>query len=216
MGVGQLGSPNTGWTSWAVPTQTKAATHTWHFAARRPSSCVAARTHHHRHTFSTLLPFPRPPTTPDLFVTKFVSVPREMGHLNPAAFVAGIVRGALDGSGFPARCVADLLVRRVLWACWTARGGPCPGTHSENQVRDGCWGGEQAAAVCIRESGTAPAGIGLSSTPGWPSVPPPASALPPCVLQGDGTLCAGARAAAAQDGHSHEVPGGRGKFDPMI
>lgn len=39
----------------------------------------------------------------DLFVTKYVSVPREMGHLNPAAFVAGIVRGALDGAGFPAR-----------------------------------------------------------------------------------------------------------------
>lgn len=37
-------------------------------------------------------------------MTKFVSVPREMGHLNPAAFVAGIVRGALDGAGFPARC----------------------------------------------------------------------------------------------------------------
>ncbi|PRW33865.1 Trafficking particle complex subunit 5 [Chlorella sorokiniana] len=42
----------------------------------------------------------------DLFVTKFVSVPREMGHLNPAAFVAGIVRGALDGAGFPARVTA--------------------------------------------------------------------------------------------------------------
>lgn len=42
----------------------------------------------------------------DLFVTKYVSVPREMGHLNPAAFVAGIVRGALDGAGFPARVTA--------------------------------------------------------------------------------------------------------------
>lgn len=39
----------------------------------------------------------------DLPFTKFVSVPREMGHLNPAAFVAGIVRGALDGAGFSAR-----------------------------------------------------------------------------------------------------------------
>jgi hypothetical protein len=47
-----------------------------------------------------------PLSHPDLFVTKFVSVPREMGHLNPAAFVAGIVRGALDGAGFPARVTA--------------------------------------------------------------------------------------------------------------
>ena len=39
----------------------------------------------------------------DLFVTKYVSVPKEMGHLNCNAFVAGIVRGVLDGAGFPAR-----------------------------------------------------------------------------------------------------------------
>jgi hypothetical protein len=41
----------------------------------------------------------------DLFVIKFVSVPKEMGHLNCAAFVAGIVRGVLDGAGFPSRYV---------------------------------------------------------------------------------------------------------------
>jgi len=41
----------------------------------------------------------------DLFVTKFVSVPKEMGHLNCNAFVAGIVRGVLAGAGFPARLV---------------------------------------------------------------------------------------------------------------
>ena len=40
----------------------------------------------------------------DLFLTKYVSVPKEMGHLNPAAFVAGVVRGVLEGAGFPARC----------------------------------------------------------------------------------------------------------------
>ena len=39
----------------------------------------------------------------DLFVTKFISVPKEMGHLNCGAFVAGVVRGALDAAGFPAR-----------------------------------------------------------------------------------------------------------------
>jgi hypothetical protein len=39
----------------------------------------------------------------DLFVAKYISVPKEMGSLNPAAFVAGIVRGVLEGAGFPAR-----------------------------------------------------------------------------------------------------------------
>ena len=42
----------------------------------------------------------------DLFVTKYVSVPKDMGQLNCAAFIAGIVKGALDGAGFPARCAA--------------------------------------------------------------------------------------------------------------
>ena len=41
----------------------------------------------------------------DLFVNRFISVPKDMGQLNCAAFVAGIVRGALDGAGFPARQV---------------------------------------------------------------------------------------------------------------
>ena len=39
----------------------------------------------------------------DLFVNKFISVPKDMGQLNCAAFVAGIVKGALEGAGFPAR-----------------------------------------------------------------------------------------------------------------
>lgn len=45
----------------------------------------------------------------DLFPTKFVSVPREMGSLNCNAFVAGIVRGILDGAGFPARVTAHFV-----------------------------------------------------------------------------------------------------------
>lgn len=45
----------------------------------------------------------------DLFPTKFVSVPREMGSLNCNAFVAGIVRGVLDGAGFPARVTAHFV-----------------------------------------------------------------------------------------------------------
>ena len=40
----------------------------------------------------------------DLFVNKYISVPKDMGGLNCAAFVAGIVKGALDNAGFPARC----------------------------------------------------------------------------------------------------------------
>ncbi|KAH7623929.1 hypothetical protein Ndes2526B_g01179 [Nannochloris sp. 'desiccata'] len=45
----------------------------------------------------------------DLFVNKFVSVPKEMGHLNCNAFVAGIVGGVLDGAGFPARVTAHFV-----------------------------------------------------------------------------------------------------------
>lgn len=40
------------------------------------------------------------------YVTKYVSVPKEMGHLNPGAYVAGVVRGVLEGAGFPARVTA--------------------------------------------------------------------------------------------------------------
>lgn len=41
----------------------------------------------------------------DLMVNKYISVPKDMGGLNCAAFVAGIVKGALDNAGFPARSV---------------------------------------------------------------------------------------------------------------
>ena len=40
----------------------------------------------------------------DLFVNKYISVPKDLGQLNCGAFVAGIVKGCLDGTGFPARC----------------------------------------------------------------------------------------------------------------
>ena len=39
----------------------------------------------------------------DLWVNKYVSVPKDMGGLTCAAFVAGIVKGCLDNAGFPAR-----------------------------------------------------------------------------------------------------------------
>lgn len=42
----------------------------------------------------------------DLFVSRFASVPKEMGHLSLDAFVAGVVAGALGAEGFPARVTA--------------------------------------------------------------------------------------------------------------
>lgn len=42
----------------------------------------------------------------DLFVNKYVSVPKAMGAFNCAAFVAGIVHGCLDNADFPARVTA--------------------------------------------------------------------------------------------------------------
>lgn len=45
----------------------------------------------------------------DLFVTKFVSVPKEMGHLNCNAYVAGVARGALEAAGFPCRVTAHFV-----------------------------------------------------------------------------------------------------------
>lgn len=42
----------------------------------------------------------------DLFVNRFISVPKDMGNLNCAAFVAGILKGVLQGAGFPARVTA--------------------------------------------------------------------------------------------------------------
>lgn len=52
----------------------------------------------------------------DLFVNKYISVPKDMGALNCAAFVAGIVKGVLDGAGFPAR---------FLQHCWKAHDLHC-------------------------------------------------------------------------------------------
>jgi len=41
----------------------------------------------------------------ELSITKYISVPREMGSLNCNAFMAGIIQGVLEGAGFPARYV---------------------------------------------------------------------------------------------------------------
>ena len=53
----------------------------------------------------------------DLFVNRFISVPKDMGQLNCAAFVAGIVRGALDGAGFPARQVVPAVRAHTILLC---------------------------------------------------------------------------------------------------
>ena len=45
----------------------------------------------------------------DPLVNSYISVPREYGHLNCAAFVAGCVQGALDAAGFPARVTAHTI-----------------------------------------------------------------------------------------------------------
>lgn len=147
----------------------------------------------------------------DLWVTKYVSVPREMGHLNPAAFVAGIVRGVLDGGGFPARCVP---ARCWGWGWgrgqrgWRRRAAgwlpSCPG---------GCLGAEQGAGLAWRglREGRRPAPAARLGRPPLPrSTPPPcpAPALPRA--QRDGALRAGAGPGAAQDSAAHEVPELRG------
>jgi hypothetical protein len=46
-------------------------------------------------------------------VNTYVSVPRELHGLNCAAFVAGVVEGVCDGSGFPARVTAHSSGRPV-------------------------------------------------------------------------------------------------------
>ncbi|KAI9837228.1 MAG: hypothetical protein M1819_000302 [Sarea resinae] len=42
----------------------------------------------------------------DPLVNQYISVPKEMSQLNCAAYVAGIVEGVCDGTGFPARVTA--------------------------------------------------------------------------------------------------------------
>ncbi|KAH1226591.1 Trafficking protein particle complex subunit 5 [Glycine soja] len=45
----------------------------------------------------------------ELLVNKFISIPKDMGTFNCGAFVAGIVRGVLDGAGFPAVVTAHFV-----------------------------------------------------------------------------------------------------------
>ncbi|KAL6069857.1 Trafficking protein particle complex subunit 5 [Balamuthia mandrillaris] len=42
----------------------------------------------------------------DSILNKYISVPKDFGGLNCAAFAAGVVKGALDGAEFPAKVTA--------------------------------------------------------------------------------------------------------------
>jgi hypothetical protein len=42
----------------------------------------------------------------DPLVNQYISVPKEMSQLNCAAFVAGVMEGVCDGTGFPATVTA--------------------------------------------------------------------------------------------------------------
>ncbi|KAG5517988.1 hypothetical protein PMAC_000443 [Pneumocystis sp. 'macacae'] len=46
-------------------------------------------------------------------VNKYISVPKEMAHLNCAAFVAGIVEAIMDGSRFPSKVTAHSVPTHV-------------------------------------------------------------------------------------------------------
>ncbi|KAK4858140.1 hypothetical protein QYF36_011610 [Acer negundo] len=45
----------------------------------------------------------------ELLVNRFISIPKDMGTFNCGAFAAGIVRGVLDGAGFPAVVTAHFV-----------------------------------------------------------------------------------------------------------
>lgn len=53
----------------------------------------------------------------ELFVNKYISVPKDLGQLNCAAFIAGVVRGALQGAGFPARYIHTPMPSHLAYAC---------------------------------------------------------------------------------------------------
>jgi hypothetical protein len=48
-------------------------------------------------------------------VNRFISMPRDMQHLNCAAYVAGILKGALDAAGFPAKVTAHTVEDRTVY-----------------------------------------------------------------------------------------------------
>lgn len=54
-------------------------------------------------------------------VNQYISVPKEMNQLNCAAFVAGIVEGACDGAGFPAKVVAVSVGKGEEGEMWPGR-----------------------------------------------------------------------------------------------
>lgn len=72
----------------------------------------------------------------EVFVNKYISVPKDMGQLNCAAFIAGIVKGVLDGAGFPARCAIPPAPRARL--CKWEQLHCCYETLAANEVKHLC------------------------------------------------------------------------------
>ena len=68
----------------------------------------------------------------NLSLTKYISVPDDLGGFTPASFVAGVVKGFLDGADFPAKVSAHhgtLLAVALVWsspASLSAPHPPCP------------------------------------------------------------------------------------------
>lgn len=47
----------------------------------------------------------------DPLVNRYISVPSDYGHFNCAAFIAGIIHGALDAAGFSAEVTTRALAK---------------------------------------------------------------------------------------------------------
>jgi hypothetical protein len=73
----------------------------------------------------------------DLYVTRYAS--RGGSNVNVAAFVAGVVRGALTGAGFPARVTAH-------WVAPKGGGGGAPKTTILIKFEESVMERERAAA----------------------------------------------------------------------
>ena len=111
----------------------------------------------------------------DLFVNKYISVPKDLGQLNCSAFVAGIVKGVLDGAGFPARY-------RVVYSRTSS-------VALEFMNPEGC--GSAAWLYCLGKLLHAPLQIGRTGDFD--------------LLQGHRALCTCQGTGQAQDNHSHEI-----------
>ena len=51
----------------------------------------------------------------DPITNTFVSVPRDMGAVNVAAYIAGIIRGVLEGANFPCEVTAHFVEEKTVF-----------------------------------------------------------------------------------------------------